>query len=257
MSAPRFEPGSFMTERERSKNWAIKISPLFDLLAFADNTFINRVGEDKGALISDMEKSLEAITKWMKQSGLKINEDKTEICLFSRHDVQPVRVKIHNELVTTSDTINVLGVLFDSKMQWSKHIHSAVTKSNRALNAIKLIRKYFNSKELVQLIISYFYSVLFYNSEIWHLNNLKQKDKPLMLATSSNALKIATHFKYPYISYYNLQQITKRATPEIYCNYKLSLNIKPLITECQTLNGSTWISNNVKANKVPCKQNNY
>jgi hypothetical protein len=110
-------------------------------------------------------------------------------------------------------------------MQWSKHIYSAVTKSNRALNAIKLIRKYFNSMELVQLIISNFYSVLFYNSEIWHLNNLKQKDKSLLLTSSSNALKIATHFKYPFISYKNLHQITKRATPEMYCNYKLSLSL--------------------------------
>jgi hypothetical protein len=85
------------------------------MLTFADSTSITRVGENKGALISDMEKSLEVITKWMKQSGLKINEDKTEICLFSRLDVQPVRVNINNKFVNTSDTINVLGVLFDSK----------------------------------------------------------------------------------------------------------------------------------------------
>ena len=58
----------------------------------------------------------------MKQSGLKINENKTEICLFSRHDEQPIRVRINNELVISSDSINVLGVLFDSRMQWTKHV---------------------------------------------------------------------------------------------------------------------------------------
>ena len=102
----------------------------------------------------------------MRNSGLKINVSKTEICLFSKHDEQPIRVRINNELVNSSDSINLLGVQFDSRMQWSKHVSSAIIKSGKALNAIKLIRKYFNTKELVQLITSNFYSILFYNSEI-------------------------------------------------------------------------------------------
>ena len=57
--------------------YAIFVSPLFaleELFGFADDTFIPRMGDCLSALIFDMEKSLEAITKWMKQSGLKINE---------------------------------------------------------------------------------------------------------------------------------------------------------------------------------------
>jgi hypothetical protein len=34
-----------------------------------------------------MEKSLEAIMKWMKQSRLKFNEERNEICLFYKCDV--------------------------------------------------------------------------------------------------------------------------------------------------------------------------
>ena len=52
------------------------VSPVFEiepLLAFADDTFIARVGGNKQELIKDMEKSLEAITKWLRRSGLKIN----------------------------------------------------------------------------------------------------------------------------------------------------------------------------------------
>ena len=32
-------------------------------------------------LVKEMEKSLEAITKWLKKSGLKVNENRTQICL--------------------------------------------------------------------------------------------------------------------------------------------------------------------------------
>jgi hypothetical protein len=113
-----------------------------------------------------------------KQTG-QCYDKKTEICLCSRHDEQPIKIRVNGELVNSSDTIKVLSVLFDSRMQWSKHVQSAIKKSARALNAIKLIRKYFTAKELIRLITSNFYSVLFYNSEIWHLNSLKQRDKTL------------------------------------------------------------------------------
>ena len=145
--------------------------------------------------------------------------------------------------MSSSDSINVLGVLFDSRMQWTKHVRSEIIKSGRALNAIKLIRKYFTTKELVQLITSNFYSVLFYNSEIWHLNSLKQRDKAFLMTSSSYALKIATHFKFPFLSYKNLHRITNRATPQMYCNYKLSLSLYKTFNN--QFPNSEWIHLNV------------
>ena len=96
-------------------------------------------------------------------------------------------------------------------------------KANHALNALKLIRKYFNVNEILQLIMSNFYSVLYYNSEVWHINHLKQRDKLLLLSTSSKALKMAANYSDPLISNDRVHGITKRATLEMYCNYKLSL----------------------------------
>ncbi len=116
--------------------------------AFADDNFVPMIGEDRTELVRNMETSLENIRKWIKHSGLKINERKTEICLFNKRDTNPVNVMIGEDLVTTSDSINILGVTFDSKMAWSQQIRNAITKSSRALNALSIIRRYFNTKEL-------------------------------------------------------------------------------------------------------------
>jgi hypothetical protein len=65
--------------------YAIFFALLFDLemfLAFADDMFIPRIEQSLTKFIDDMEKSLEVITKWPKQSGLVVNQSKTEICLF-------------------------------------------------------------------------------------------------------------------------------------------------------------------------------
>ena len=45
----------------------------------------------------------------------------------------------------------------------------------------------------------------------------------LLLSTSAQALKMALHYNYPMISNEYVHILTKRATPEMYCKYKLSL----------------------------------
>ena len=65
--------------------YAIFVSPMFDvceLSSFADDNFIPRCNKDLPPLINDMERSLDSITKWLIQSGMKVNNNKTEICFF-------------------------------------------------------------------------------------------------------------------------------------------------------------------------------
>jgi hypothetical protein len=79
-----------------------------------------------------------------------------------------------------------------SKLQWSKQVANVVKKSTRALHAIRLIRPYFSFSELRSLITSNFYSILYYNSEVWHLPTLNPVSKNHLLAASANALKLCT-----------------------------------------------------------------
>ena len=43
-----------------------------------------------------MKKSLDAITKSMKKLSLKVNESKTEVCLFHHNDVNSIKVIIND-----------------------------------------------------------------------------------------------------------------------------------------------------------------
>jgi hypothetical protein len=50
--------------------YAIFVAQLFNieyLFAFADNKLVPRIGSTRNNLIEDMEKSLEAISEWIKQ----------------------------------------------------------------------------------------------------------------------------------------------------------------------------------------------
>ena len=75
------------------------------------------------------------------------------------------------------------------------------------------------------LITSNFYSILYYNSEIWHLPKLAPYLKNLLLPTSAKALKLCTPSYTQEMSFIKLHEINKRATPEQHCIYKHSLTL--------------------------------
>ena len=208
--------------------YAIFVAPLFDLEKlsnYADDNFIVRWNSSIEELIVDMQRSLEAITKWLRDSGLKVNESKTEMCLFHRSYLRIINLAINNINITSTPQINVLGVTFDSKMQWSEQVANTIKKANKSLIAIKLISKYFRTHEIKNLITSNFYSVLYYNSEIWHLPKLAPYLKNLLLSASAKALKLCTHSYTQEMSFIELHEINKRATPEQHCIYKHSLTL--------------------------------
>ena len=211
--------------------YAIYVSPLFDvedLMTFADDNFIPRFNNNLQELITDMEKSLESITRWLRDSGLVVNKTKTEICIFYRHECQAIDIRVEDTIVKTKNVMNVLGVLFDTKLTWCGQVAKSITKSEKALNAIKLIRRYFNTKELLQLLTSNYYSILYYNCEVWLLNSLKINLKYKIFAASAKALRMSLHYPKHNISYLNLHLISNRATPNMFGNYKLALLLHKL-----------------------------
>ena len=127
--------------------YAIYVSPLFDLTDlsnFADDNFAITWNSNKQTATLLMQEKLEIMSNWLKQSGLKVNESKTEICLFYKKDTPPVEIILNNVTVKSGTSMNVLGVCFDSKLAWAKHISNAINKANMALHAIKLIKKHFS-----------------------------------------------------------------------------------------------------------------
>ena len=229
--------------------YALFVSPLLDLTRmtlFADDNYIIRSNCNLEALIEDMKETLEMITKWLKDSGLKVNDNKTEACLFYIRDHPPVEITINNATIKTKLSMNVLGVQFDSKLQWTDHVNNITLKLKKVLQSIMLIRKYFNKKELLSIITSNYYSVMYYNSEIWLLPTLSVNIKRILLATSAAPLKLLGVGSNHFMSYDRLHRFYHRATPDQVTKYKHSL----LLHKCydDQSQGSDWLSINFNQN---------
>ena len=136
-----------------------------------------------------------------------------------------------------------MGVIFDQKLQWSAHISQCISKSSKALNAIRLIKRFFSIKELLQIVTANFYSILYYNSEIWHLQSLNVNLKQKLLSSSAKAIKACIKYCTNEYSYVKLHEMHNRAIPEKYLLYKHALSLYKLTNE-ESPHSIKWVALN-------------
>ena len=143
--------------------------------------------------------------------------------MFHRKDHPPIEIPVFEALLTSSTHMNVLGIYFDSKLQWQNQVQNSVNKSKKALHAIYIIQKYFNKNQLRAIIIANYYSILYYNAEVWLLPSLKPALRQQLLSASSAPLKIITNNYNYLVSYNSLHYLNQRATPNQITLYKHAL----------------------------------
>jgi hypothetical protein len=70
--------------------------------------------------------------------------------------------------------MKVLGIIFDSRLEWSSQVEKSIGAARQATQALGLVRNYFTNKEMSKLITALVYSRLYYAAQVWLLPNLKR-----------------------------------------------------------------------------------
>ena len=79
----------------------------------------------------------------------------------SKNGLVPVsQIILNGKTIRSNKNINVMGVIFDSRLCGDDYIASSILKVGRA---IRLIKRFFSRKELLQLVASNYFSILYYN----------------------------------------------------------------------------------------------
>ena len=100
----------------------------------SDNAIVKRE-------ILNLEKCLCDISVWMSQNKLKLNNDKTEIILFSsKKHLAELNIKslsvAGTDVSVASEPVRNLGAMFDSQLIMAPHVKSVVKKSSFHLRNI-------------------------------------------------------------------------------------------------------------------------
>ena len=200
-----------------------------NLFTYADDNYQIGSAETEQEAIQRCITQTEITAKWMKDSGLVINNEKTEVCVFHKQDTNITEVMLNGSLITIKKSIKILGIIFDSKLNWFEHVDNAIDKANRAKQALGQIAKYFEKEELLKLATAYFYSRLYYGAKIWLMTTLASTLILKLWQTSSRMLRIVDNNRVRPLSYANLHKKYKRATPSMWCQYTTALAMREVV----------------------------
>ena len=106
-------------------------------LCFADDIILLVTGPDSRTLRDLLQEAVNRVVLWGKQEGLRFNPAKTAITLFTRRYKTPTLpcIKLNGVQVPYTSSFRYLGVIIDSKLNWTEHIDSRVKKCKSLLFA--------------------------------------------------------------------------------------------------------------------------
>ncbi|XP_071794571.1 uncharacterized protein [Asterias amurensis] len=112
--------------------------------------------ENVDSCISQMERCISDIQRWMGESHLKLNESKTEFVLLgSRQQLSKVvvpHIKIGSSLVVPAEKVKNLGAILDPKLSLVHHLSNCVKLANYGLRNLRAIRHFFTLQATQQLV---------------------------------------------------------------------------------------------------------
>ena len=107
-----------------------------------------------------MNTALGNIGNWLKTNKLTLNVKKSNLILFNIKKNPKLisgtnRIYIGSDQLEHKETAKYLGVYFDKKLSWNKHIQYTNSKISRGLGILSKVRNYVQEKTLKNIFNSF------------------------------------------------------------------------------------------------------
>ena len=125
------------------------------LIGYADDSTLMAVVPSPGVRVAVAESLIcdfGWVSEWCDLWGMKLNASKTKTMIVSRsrtmHPQSPP-LTIGGTLLTESDDLVILGVTFDSKMTFEKHLRSVPRAASQRLGILRKSWRVFHDRSLL------------------------------------------------------------------------------------------------------------
>ena len=179
----------FFVEESKIANWADDNTPY----AIEDNI---------EKLLETLEKETNVILQWFEFNEMKSNSDKSHLLVVNSKDD---KIMLQNEEIIGEESVKLLGVIIDNKLNFEEHVTKLCKKANQKLHALARIAKYLNKDKLRVLMKAFIDSQFNYCPLIWMFHSRQLNNKINKL--HERALRIA--YKDPNLSFEQLLILDK------------------------------------------------
>ena len=127
---------------------------------------------------TDIKKALkeigENLLSWLLNNEMKLNTDKCRLLLNSQ---EPNTLKIGDLHINNSLSEKLLGITFDCKLKFNKHIEGICQKASQKLNALARLAPYMGTTKKHILMNAFFKSQFNYCPLVWMWCNISLNSK--------------------------------------------------------------------------------
>lgn len=215
------------------------------MILFADDIVLFTT--DPNSLQAQLDKIYDYSLKW----GLKVNVNKTKVCVFEKRRTDHNNVFfINNENIEIVDNFTYLGVKFSYTGNLLNAVKSLSDQALKAYHNLMFIfdRVKLDIKTKLQLFNSMVVPILLYGSEIWGVYNFKEVDKlhirflKYLLGVRKQTPNMAI---YGELGIFPLSIVAKERALKYWLKIKNSVNMpifNAYIDQCNNVNISCWAS---------------
>ena len=182
-------------------NDIVNSSNLLKFSLFADDTVVLYSHKNVTTLVSTINQELQMLNDWFKCNKLFLNFKKTKYVLFhsKRKRIPPNidSIKIGNNVIERTESINFLGILIHESLEWKHHIANISSKLSRSIGVLSKLRHFLPSRIMVSIYNAIILPHLNYCNEIWGKTYKVHVDKLYILQKRAIRLVTNSDFRSP------------------------------------------------------------
>ena len=146
-----------------------------ELHNFADDNTITCFSDTLTDLIKNLKEESEKATLWFKDNMMIVNPEKFQAIIIDRkgQNNNPTSLKINGNEIHSEESVTLLGLKIDSKLNFEEHISKLCSKSAGQLNALVRLKSYLGFEEKKILVNSFIYANFNYCPLVWHFCSKK------------------------------------------------------------------------------------
>lgn len=186
-------------------------------ICYADDTKIKqniRTMADRNIL----QEKITKLENWSIENGLTLNSEKTFHVSYGKRSISTLYF-LKGQIISQKESVRDLGVIFDNKLTFSKHIEHVTTRTNQMIGAARRLVTDLKMPMLIRRIYAvYIQPIAEYCSVIWNQNRITM-NAPLSLL-HKKVTRIALNIFYGmnpshYIEYNQRCEILNQDGPTI------------------------------------------
>ena len=105
---------------------------------YADDNTLSYASHSINGIKSRLEEDCVNSMEWFKNNNMKANADKFQVMFLNRKNIcQDTTLKIGNDHIRATESINILGIEVDNKLNFKFHINTICSQAGKQINALK------------------------------------------------------------------------------------------------------------------------